>query len=256
VAEASGSIASAKALLRWARLWRCVLLAVTVTPLLRWAVVVHAVPAGQPWRRECLHCETSLGLGNWWPLTPAGRCGRCRQRLGAPPWTVEGAAVAAALLLANAQLPGWAVPAYSWWAAIGVVLAFVDIAVHRLPNRLTWAASGGFLMLAGLAAWHGYAGAWVRAAGAAVVLGCVLAVCVLAWPRSVGLGDVKYALAVGAAAGWVSWFAVYAAVFAATFLGALVSIGLLATRRASRRSYVAMGPFLFAGALLAVFLLP
>src|SRR4051794_17952613 len=115
--------------------------ALTVTPLLRWAVVTHAVRVARPWRRSCPRCATLLGpRGDLRALSPAGRCGRCGQRLGPPPGALELAAVLSAAALVWSGLRGLPLIAYGWWAALGVVLAFVDLAVQRLPARLSYAA--------------------------------------------------------------------------------------------------------------------
>src|SRR5690554_5856652 len=94
-----------------------------VTPLLRWAVLVHAVPPDQPWRANCPHCGTSLTPGeNLASLLPPGRCGNCRRQIGAPPYAVELAAVAALALLVFA-LPGrsrWEAVAFLPWAWLAV----------------------------------------------------------------------------------------------------------------------------------------
>src|SRR5262245_6358555 len=67
--------------------------ALAVTPLLRWAVITHAVRSGRPWRRSCPRCATMLGpRGDLLALSPTARCGRCGQRLGPPPGTLELAA--------------------------------------------------------------------------------------------------------------------------------------------------------------------
>src|SRR6266508_74974 len=239
---------------RLGRLWRIVALAAAVSPLVRWAIFHHAVPPGQPWRLACSHCGLQVGASNWRPLTPVGRCGRCQHRLGPPSWSVEIMLIVALAALAWARLPAWIVPAYAWWTTIGVALAFIDVAVRRLPDRLTWTAAGGFLALAAPAVWHGYGSAWLRAAGSAALLTVVIGLCAWAWPALIKHGDVKYGAAIGGAAGWVSWFSLYAAVFTATFLGALVGIGLIATGRASRGSHLPFGPFLLTGTLLVVVL--
>lgn len=153
-----------------------------------------------------------------------------------------------------ARLPAWVVPAYVWWTILGVALALIDVTVHRLPDRLTWTAAGGFLVLAAPSVWHGYASAWLRATESAALLTVLIGLCALARPNWVGRGDVKYGAAIGAAAGWVSWFELYAAVTAATLLGALVGIGLIATGRASRRSHLPFGPCLLTGTLVVVVL--
>lgn len=96
------------------------------------------------------------------------------------------------------------------------------------------------------------ADAWMRAAEAAALLTATLGICVLLRPGWIGRGDVKYGVAIGASVGWVSWFAVYAAVLVATSLGAIIGIGLILSRRASLRSRVPLGPFMFAGAVITI----
>lgn len=235
------------------RALRLTILAVAVAPMMRWAVVYGSARGGQNSPQACPHCETRIGVNNWRPLTPLGRCQRCRRRLGAPPWSVEAVLLLSAVTCA--QLPTWIIPAYAWWAVLGVILSFIDLATHRLPDRLTWPAAGGFLLLAGLAAAHGYPEAWLRAALSAVLLTAALGICVLIWPSGLGRGDAKYGAAIGAAAGWTSWLAVYASIVAASLLGALVGIALVVARRASRRTQVPFGPFLFLGTLVVVALL-
>jgi len=234
------------------RLWRLSALVVAVAPGMRWVIIRHAVPAGQPWQRACPRCQTEIGPLNWGPLWPTARCARCRYRLGPPPWSVEIVLAVVTVAVAWANVPTWVLPAYVWWAGFGVVLSFVDLAVRRLPNRLTWPAAVGFLTLAGPAAWHGYAGAWLRAACGALLLLVLLGVCALVRPGWVGRGDMKYGAAIGAAAGWASWFALYASLFVATLLGAVVGVVLIVAGKASRRSHLPLGPFLFAGTLTVV----
>src|SRR5437762_9480152 len=87
--------------------------ALTVTPLLRWAVVTHAVRVGRPWRRSCPRCVTLLGpRGDMRALSPAARCGRCGQRLGPPPGALELAAVLSAAALLWSGLRGLPLIAY------------------------------------------------------------------------------------------------------------------------------------------------
>src|SRR5204863_6613953 len=106
-----------------------------------------------------------------------------------------------------------------------------DAAVHRLPNRLTWPAGGGFLALSAVAAPFGHEVAAIRAVEAGALLGAALLIFALLRPAWLGLGDAKYGVAIGAAAGWVSWLALYTAVFIAAALGAALGIGLLMTGR-------------------------
>jgi leader peptidase (prepilin peptidase) / N-methyltransferase len=232
----------------------CVL---AVTPLLRWAVVVHAVRPGRPWRRACPRCATLLGPGwNLGALSPRARCGNCRLRIGPPPWTLELVTAGTAVALVAAGLTGLRLAAYGWWAALGVVLLFVDLAVQRLPTRLSYAAVAGFLVLLGCEAlvddaWE----AWIRSVLGALIAASTLAVCAMAMPGLVHWGDVRYALAVGAAAAFVSWLGLYAAAFFSTLFAAVVGGGLIVARRATLATHLPQGPFLFGGTLVAVVLL-
>ncbi len=242
---------------RPARTALIVLCALTVVPLLRWAVVTHAVRAGRPWRRRCPRCATPLGpAGSMRALTPVARCGVCRQRLGPPPWTLELVAAASAAALTWSGLTGLRLAAYGWWAAFGVILLFVDLTVQRLPARLSYAAAVGLLsLLLGDALVSQSWQPWLRAILGAIVAASALAVSALALPAWVHWGDVRYAVAVGAAATWVGWIALYAAAFLATLAAAIVGVGLIAARRAELKTHLPQGPYLYAGTLLSVVLL-
>jgi leader peptidase (prepilin peptidase) / N-methyltransferase len=189
-------------------------------------------------------------------LSPLARCGNCRQQLGPPPWTLEvvtAVSIAALILHGPTGLP---LAAYIWWAAVGIVLAFVDFAVQRLPARLSYAAAAGLLVLLLADIQFGHAWQpWIRAVLGAAITTAVAGACALAMPTMVHWGDVRYALAVGAAAAWPGWLALYAAIFMATLIAALVGLGLLALRRASLTTQLPQGHFLYAGTLLAVVLL-
>lgn len=227
-----------------------------VTPLLRGAVLVHAVPAEQPWRTGCPHCDKPIAAGSA-ALRPAGRCPGCGRRIGAPGYLLELFTLAAAGLVVVAAVGGrspWAVVALAGWAAAAVPLSFVDLAVHRLPDRLTLPAAAWVLAWLGVAALAGGTGAaWVRAALAALACGLgFLLMTLLTRGRGFGEGDAKLALGAGALLGWLGWSAVLAGLFLAFVASGLVATGLLLTRRVSRRDTLPFGPFLAGGALVTL----
>ncbi len=145
-----------------------------------------------------------------------------------------------------------------WLAVCGMPMAIVDARQRRLPDALTGACLAGTaaLLLAAAAA----AGDWSalgRAGLGALAVAAFFALLALAKPGSAGLGDAKLGLSTGALAAWFGWVMLLAAVFAAFVLAAGYGIGLLACGRASfRGSSVPFGPFLLAGCLLAVVVLP
>jgi leader peptidase (prepilin peptidase)/N-methyltransferase len=137
--------------------------------------------------------------------------------------------------------------------AVGVVLAVVDLATRRLPNALVLTAHGAGLVLLGLAAAvSGDAAPLLRAGTGMVVLFGFYLVLALANPAGLGFGDVKLAGALGLHLAWLGWDVLLVGTLAGFLLVAVVALVLLATRRASRSSELPFGPFMLAGALLAV----
>jgi leader peptidase (prepilin peptidase)/N-methyltransferase len=145
--------------------------------------------------------------------------------------------------------------AFAWFGAAAVVLAGVDVAVHRLPDRVTCPAVG--VCTAALLADAAVTGEWtavLRAAVAAVVAyGLATGVRVVA-PGGLGGGDVKLLGLLGLVLGWAGWGVLISGVFAGLLIGALASLLLMAVGRAGWRTRVAFGPPLLAGAYVALWL--
>ena len=239
--------------LRWSR----PLAGLALAPLLRYAVARHAVPPGTARRSGCDACGTPIGLARPWPaLGPRARCGGCAARVGAPPGTVELTVVAVALVLLLARPPAGELIATAWWLAFAVPLVFVDVAVHRLPDRLTLPAAAGTWLLLGLTALPGAGAApWLRAIAAALGLALFFATTtLLLGARGFGIGDAKLALSAGALLGWYGWTVPVLGLLLALTLSGLVALGLLVTRRAAWSSHLPFGPYLVLGTLAALLL--
>ncbi|MDH5373529.1 MAG: A24 family peptidase, partial [Acidimicrobiia bacterium] len=67
-----------------------------------------------------------------------------------------------------------------------------------------------------------------------------------------GFGDVKLAFLLGMFATYRGWEHLIVGVFLAFFIGGLVAIGLLATRRKGRKDSVPFGPSLVMGAWIGI----
>ena len=140
------------------------------------------------------------------------------------------------------------------WAAVAcVVLGAVDLAGHRLPDRVTYPAAlvcaAAFLVDAAvLGSW----GALVRALAAAVAAFTVAYGAAALSPDALGFGDVKLLGLLGLLLGWFGWGVLLAGVFLGLLTGAVVSLVLLATRRAGWRTALPFGPPLIVGAVLAL----
>ncbi|MEV0806486.1 A24 family peptidase [Micromonospora sp. NPDC050200] len=229
--------------------------ALAVTPLLRLAVARYAVPAGTPNRTGCEGCGEPIRLGRA-GLGPAARCPGCGARVGAPPGSVELAVLAALAVLALADATLAERAALAWWLGWVVPLALVDLAVHRLPDRLTWPAAAGTAALLGVAALTDSGPIpWLRALAAGIGLGLAFAATtLLLGRRGFGLGDAKLALSVGVLLGWYGWPVLVIGLLLTFALSAVVSLGLLLARRVSWSSHLPFGPFLILGTCAALLL--
>ena len=137
---------------------------------------------------------------------------------------------------------------------MGVALAIIDIQHHRLPDALTLTSYPVALLLLGLAApgtAHGgrhFVDALIGLA-AFTLFYLLLA---LIYPAGLGWGDVKLSGLIGLYLGWFGLTVAAAGLLAGYLLAALTGIALLVTRRATGKSQIPFGPFMLAGALIAI----
>jgi leader peptidase (prepilin peptidase)/N-methyltransferase len=140
-------------------------------------------------------------------------------------------------------------------ALCAVPLAFIDVAVQRLPDALTAAAYAGTVVLLLLAAAvSGHWGDMGRAALGGLALAALYLALLFISPSGMGLGDVKLAVSLGTLLAWRGWRVLVLGGFAGFLLAAVYSIALLATRRATRKQHIPFGPFMIAGTFLALLL--
>jgi leader peptidase (prepilin peptidase)/N-methyltransferase len=221
-------------------------------------VVIHRVPRDESLVRPGSHCPQcghpvrarhNVPVLGW--LMLRGRCADCSAPISARYPLVE--AGTAALFVAVAARFGWSweLPAYLYLAAVAIALAMIDLDVMRLPNKIvlpSYAVAAALLVPVSLAA--GDPADLLRGLLAAVLL-YVLYLVLAFW--GMGGGDVKLAPLLGFYLGWLGWSAVMVGAFAGFLLGGLVGGTLLALKLANRRSRIPFGPYMLAGAFLAVF---
>jgi leader peptidase (prepilin peptidase) / N-methyltransferase len=225
-------------------------------PRIRASVFSRSTESGQPPRHACPACGQEIlpDRWRWWALLPVtGRCPRCRARIGPYPLLAELAAGLALAVVAARASSAWELAALAWLALLAVPLAFIDVAVRRLPDPLTAAAFAGTLALLAVAALTGHQlGHLGRAAIGAVALAGFYLVLSVIRPGGLGLGDAKLAASTGTALGWISWQALLSGTFAAFALAGLYGGALLALHRATRTSQLPLGPFILLGTLAAI----
>ncbi|MFB7665196.1 prepilin peptidase [Kitasatospora sp. NPDC056138] len=191
-------------------------------PLLRAAAARYAVPHGEPWRA---------------PGVPGGP--------GVLPVALVAAGVGAAT---GAAARGPQLLPLAWVGLFGVVLAFVDATVHRLPDVLTLPLALGTAVLLLLTEPQG--AVLLRCLYAAAALGACYGVLALLAPM--GFGDAKLAPTLGAVLGWYGWSTVLAGFWYGFVLAALWGGAQLLTRRMKGGDSLPFGPCMLLGALLAV----
>lgn len=215
-----------------------------------------SVDAGEAWRTRCPGGHPITGAFGGW-IGPA-RCTAVPAGCGPyGPSTPVVAMVTALVCAALAAATGPRPEAVVWLLAapVGVLLALVDHRVHRLPDVLTLPLAAATAVLLGLAALlPGAAGSWPTALFGGLALGAAYFVLFLVNPSGMGFGDVKLALALGAVLGWYGWSVLVVGAFAGLLYGAVYGLGLVALRRAGRRSAIPLGPFMLGGAFTGLLL--
>jgi leader peptidase (prepilin peptidase)/N-methyltransferase len=144
---------------------------------------------------------------------------------------------------------GWLLLAYI--AAVTVPLAVIDVRSRRLPNRLVLP---GYLVASATLAAVGLSSPASTSIVTALIAAAayLLFLFVLSWAGGMGMGDVKLAGVLGAAAGLVSPSAAILSPLLAFGFGGLASAVLLVTRRGTRATRIPFGPFMLFGFWIAV----
>ncbi|WP_344167099.1 A24 family peptidase [Pilimelia columellifera] len=220
-----------------------------------------AVPYGEPPRGACGACAAPLPAGarGWWGVA----CRRCRTRLGAPWWLTATVGAAAGGVVGWALAPVGTGPtlvvsllvlgAGTVMVVVGLLLAVIDLAAHRLPDpivaRLAVAELG--LLIAAAATGAGWAPLERAVLGGLVMAGAYLVLALLPG-ANLGLGDVKLSAVLGLSLGWFGWPTLLLGAVLPHLLNGPVALSLLLRGKASRHTELPLGPALLAGWLLAV----
>jgi leader peptidase (prepilin peptidase) / N-methyltransferase len=224
-------------------------------------VVIYRVPlkesvAAPP--SHCPQCHTQLAVRDNVPvvswLVLRGNCRTCQTAISPRYPLVElGTGLAFALLAWRFADQPWVLPAFAWFAAAGIALAYIDVETMRLPDVLTLpsiAAVGGLLVIPAVVyhQWHDYLRAWEAAAALFVFYAAL----VLA--KGMGRGDRKLAPVLGLCLGYLGWGAVLVGSFLGFVFGGLVGVALIARRKAGRKTKIPFGPFMILGAYVGLLL--
>ena len=224
-------------------------------------VLIARVPGGEDWIREPSHCPRCGHAIVWYDNIPVlswlwlrRRCRSCRTRISGRYPVVE---MVVAGLFAGVYMAfglSFLALALAYLALISVVLAAIDLDVHRLPDALVLPALPTLAVV--LAADAAFEGAWwplVRAVIGAVALAGFYFLMLVINPRGMGWGDVKTAGVLGLALGYLGWAHLAVGAFFGPMLGGGAVIIPLMLGRVSLKTKVPYGPALIAGAWVGLF---
>ncbi|WP_324787407.1 A24 family peptidase [Streptomyces sp. H51] len=217
-----------------------------------------SVEPDEPWNSRCPAGHPITGAYGGWlgratcpTLEPNGPCGAYGPHT--PTTSTATALVCAALATASGPRPETAV--WLLLTPVAILLALIDIRVHRLPDVLTLPlAATTTLLLAVAALLPAAAGSWPTALLGGLALCAAYFVLFLANPSGMGFGDVKLALPLGTALGWYGWPTLLTGALTGLLYGALYGATMLATHRATRKSSIPLGPFMLTGTLTGLML--
>lgn len=227
-------------------------------------VVIYRVPVGESVVHPASRCPScgaairnrhNVPVLGW--LVLRGKCYDCKAPISPRYPAVElitGLLFAAMTLRVLHLDLAPALAAYLYFVAIAVALTMIDIDHKRLPDKIvlpSWAVVAALLTAAtiALANW----GDLGRAGIGAVGLFAVYFLLAFIYPAGMGMGDVKLAFVLGGLLAYLSWAAFAVGAFGGFLLGSIGGVLLLVTRRGNRKTAIPYGPYMIAGALLAIF---
>ncbi len=224
-------------------------------------VVIHRVPAGEsivsPPSR-CPGCGAEIKAYDNIPIISwlllRAKCRNCGEPISARYPLVELLTGVLFAVMAWKFGLSWELPAFLFFAAVGVALGAIDLDTRRLPNVITlpsYPVAVALLVLP--AVLDGRWPEFVRALAAGVILFAFYFLLAFIYPAGMGFGDVKLSGLVGIYLGWLGWGALIVGGFLGFALGALVGVALMVKGRAGRKTALPYGPFMLLGALMAIF---
>ena len=136
-------------------------------------------------------------------------------------------------------------------AYFGAQLSIIDFKSHRLPNKLVgWFTATEILIMAVISWMASDFDRFGTALGIAGVTTIVYLLLYLVSRGSLGMGDVKFAFPLGLCVGWYSANQWLVAIFISFLIAGLVAVIGLVTKRITRKSRLAFGPYMFLGTFL------
>ena len=217
-------------------------------------VVIYRLPRKESLVTPASHCPAcdapikpydNIPVLGW--LMLRGRCRNCHAKISARYPLVEAvtAILAVAIVLARHHYAHDVVLGLALLAVL-VPVAMIDLDTRLIPNVITLPAAILAVVLGLITRPSGVPEQLIAGAAA----GGFMLLFALAYPRGMGMGDVKLAAVLGLFLGRE----VAVAVMAGTLIGALVGVGVMARVgvERGRKTAVPFGPFLALGGVIAI----
>ncbi len=206
-------------------------------------------------RSRCPHCGHGIGAVDNIPILSylflRGRCRACHARIS-PRYPIVEAL--------SGLLSGYAIWRFgASWAGLGalffiwsiIALTFIDFDTQLLPDSLTLPLLWGGLLLNLGGTFTDIRSAVIGAAAGYLSLWAVYWAFKLATGKEgMGYGDFKLLAAIGA---WLGWQMLPLTILASSLVGAVVGIALIVFARHERQIPIPFGPYLAAAAVIALF---
>ncbi|MDP9240558.1 MAG: prepilin peptidase [Actinomycetota bacterium] len=223
-------------------------------------VVIWRVPRGESIVRPPSHCpgcaepiapRDNVPVLSW--LLLRGKCRKCGTRISVRYPLVELGTAALFALIAVRFGFDPAIPAFLYLAAVGLALALIDIDHKRLPFAMTIPSYPVALVLLTVAALvDGHPGRLVQMLAGMLGLFGFYFLLNLVSPRGMGFGDVMLSGILGLYLGYLGWGPLLVGAFLGFLLGAIGGLLFIAIGRGGRKSHIPFGPYMLAGALVAI----
>lgn len=219
-------------------------------------VCIYRLPRGQSLARPASRCPACGRPLRWFDNVPVvswvllgGKCGQCRAPISIRYPLIELSTALLVVLVVLLTPPGPLLASRLILTCALIVLFAIDLELQILPNAITLPGIVvGFLF--SFFAPPGWRDSLLGIlVGGGVLYAVAGAYYLVRREEGLGMGDVKMLAMLGA---FLGWRAVLLTLILASFSGALVGIGLMATARGGMRYALPFGTFLAIGAMVAM----
>lgn len=217
-------------------------------------VCIHRIPRGESIIFPASHCPHCGYFLKPWDLIPIfsflilrGRCSSCGEKiLRRYPFVELLTGILFSLLVFKY---GFTVKTfyYCFFAALLIVIAFVDLENFLIPNKVNLVLLVSGIIFHFLFSPLGLVNPILTFLGT----GFLFLFLQILFRGGLGGGDVKFAALLGL---WLGWPKTVFAIFLGSFLGSIIGISLIILKKRKRKDPVPYGPFLVTGTFIVLLL--